>query len=417
MMAFHTERLEPFRLKRCLLVAGLFASVSFPGAARELAVGDFCFDGPLGSQGATIERLGPNHFKIVLGHAPGHDDWPNNLQFAITGNAKGNRLVLDTFFFGGKAYRFNQYHYSWSYDRKHWQPIAWQKDVKDPSQGDRMEFPEFTEDTVYLGHQVPMAYEEIVEMMETWSKHPHAKVHVLGKSLGGRNLYRLSITDPRSPHPARARWGHYCANQHPGEHNAQWRMVGMIQWLLSDAGADCRQRSISHFVLTSSPDGPTNGWYRVASQGVDMNRAYLGEGADPQKQPHEAYLLQRDVESLMASDCPITDYWSMHTWAGIVEPLLQPGPEMGGALGPWTDLAERIKGNDPQGLIKPLKVRQFAKPGAEDTTHCSIGIHKQFGITTVLCEGAGGFYTQQENLDSGTVLMRALAEYYRGTRP
>jgi len=91
-----------------------------------------------------------------------------------------------------------------------------------------------------------MSYENVVELMERWGKHPHAAVHVLGKSLGGRNLYRLEITDPDSPVPAGQRWVHWMGNQHPGEHNSQWRMVGMADWLLSDQGADCRRRSISH---------------------------------------------------------------------------------------------------------------------------------------------------------------------------
>lgn len=54
-----------------------------PAAAKELAVEDFQFDGPLGSDGATIERLGENHFKISLGHAPQQPTWCNMLYFQI----------------------------------------------------------------------------------------------------------------------------------------------------------------------------------------------------------------------------------------------------------------------------------------------------------------------------------------------
>jgi dethiobiotin synthetase len=34
----------------------------------------------------------------------------------------------------------------------------------------------------------------------------------------------------------------------------------------------------------------------------------------------------------------------------------------------------------------------------------------------VLCEGAGGIYTKEQNLASGSVIMRSLAEYYSGAR-
>jgi hypothetical protein len=388
-------------------------SASTPAAGAELSVDDFTFDGPLGSQGATIEKLGQDHFKVTLGHAPGHADWCNMLQFQILRHAKGNRLRLDVHFLGGDAYRFNHYpHSSWSYDAENWQPIGWERASTDSRQGDTLLFPEFTHDTVYFGHQVPMSYDDVVRMMAQWEKHPHATVHVLGKSLGGRDIFRLEITDPDSPHPRNRRWGHYFANQHPGEHHSQWRMVGMIDWLLSDQGSDCRRRSISHFVLMTSPDGPAHGWYRVNAQGVDMNRSYFAKGADPEKQAHEACIVQNDLEALMASDTPVTDLWSMHTWGGIVEPILLVGPEMGSSLGPWTELKEIMAKNDPQKLVKPLKT----KPKAGNAAYWSDGPHVQFGISAFLCEGGGSFTTKQENLDSGAVLMRSIAEYYKGTR-
>jgi hypothetical protein len=398
---------------RWILPIWLSAWLGIWAQGADLSVEDFTFDGPFGSQGARIDKVDRNHFKVTLGHAPGHTDWCNMLQFQILRNAKGNSLQLDVCFLGGNAYRFNHYpHSSWSYDGENWQAIAWQKGSTDSRQGDTLLFPEFTEDTVYFGHQVPMSYEDVVAMMSRWEKHPHAMAHVLGKSLGGRNLFRLEVTDPESPHSRKARWGHYFANQHPGEHHSQWRMVGMIDWLLSGEGANLRRRSVCHFVLLTSPDGPSGGWYRVNAQGVDMNRSYFAGGADPKKQAHEPYLVQKDLEGLMASDCPVTDVWSMHTWGGIVEPILLPGPEMGTTLGPWTDLKEILIRNDPGGLVKPLKTKD--KPG--NAAYWSDGPHVQFGVSSFLCEGAGAFTTKQQNLDSGAVLIRSIAEHYKGTR-
>ena len=382
--------------------------------ARELSVEDFKFDGPLGSAGATIERVDINHFKVVLGHAPEHPTWCNMLQFQILQNAKGNRLRLDVYFYGGDDYRFNHYAYSsWSYNGIDWHPIKWQKEAKKSSEGDTLLFPEFKEDTVYFGHQVPMSYQNVREMMETWDKHPHARVYILGKSLEGRNIYRLEITDPQSPHPRDRRWVHYFGNQHPGEHNAQWRMVGMIEWLLSKAGRDCRHRSISHFVLMMYPDAPSHGWYRTGIQGVDGNRSYSVNGANQQKQAHEAYIVQKDLERLMSSDASVTDLWSMHTWGGVVEPIMLPGPEMGTVLPTWTQLRDIMEQNDPERLVKPLAVEK--KPG--NTSHWNNGPHVQFGITTVLCEGAGSIITKQDNMASGIVLMKSLAQYYTGSKP
>ena len=388
------------------------ASDAISAGQAELSTDDFRFDGPLGCQGASIEKIDRNHFKVTLGHAPEHTDWSNMLQFQIKQNAKGNSLRLDVVFNGGDAFRFNTYSYSWSYAGKNWQPIHWQNKTKDSAQGDTLVFPVFAQDTIYFGHQVPMSYEDMVELIGEWKKSPYVKAHILGKSLGRRNMYRLEITDPDSPYSESQRWVHYFANQHPGEHNSQWRMVGMIDWLLSEEANEHRKRSISHFIIMMSPDAPTHGWYRVNAQGVDMNRSYRATGSDPESQAHEAYIYQKDLEALMASCAPVTDVWSMHTWGGIVEPICTPGPEMGTAAGPWTELKDIIQRNDPKQLIKPLKARDKEA----GSTYWTSGPHQQFGITVFLCEGAGNFYTKQENLDSGVVLIKSIMEYYRGTR-
>ncbi len=396
-----------------LLIAGFlgYLAVAPALAAAELTVDDFSFEGPLGSAGAKIEKVDTNHFKIVLDHAPGHPEWANMAQFTVLRNAKGNRLRVDVFFHGGNTMKFNDYSYSWSHDGRNWQPIHWQHRTKDGKQGDTLRFPEFTEDTVYVGHQVPMSYDDVVRLMKQFQKHPHATVHVLGQSTGGRDIYRLTITDPQSPHPADVRWGHYFANQHPGECVAQWRMVGMIDWLLSDAGADCRRRSICHFVLMMSPDGPSHGWYRVNSAGKDMNRTYRVEGADPEVQTREPYLGQKDLETLMTSKTPPVDVWSMHTWQGPVEPILRPGPEIGTEVGPWTEFRDILLANAPEELIEPLKT---SGPGS--SKYWCGGPHQQFNVTGVLCEGVGSTYTKAETLRAGRALMKSIAEYYRGVR-
>lgn len=396
---------------RLALIVFFLGLCALPVRAAELQVDDFRFDGPLGSQGARIERLGANHFCVTLGHAPEHPDWANNCQFEIVRRAKGNALCLDVRFEHAKPrFAFDEYFHSWSHDGLEWHPLPWER--KTNGKQNRMQFPKFEQDRVLFGLQVPMSYEDTGRLVADWVKHPHVSVCDLGKSLGGRKLQRLVITDPKSSHAPQKRWVHYFANQHPGEHNSQWRMVGMIQWLLSDEGADCRSRSICHFVLMMSPDGPSHGWYRVNEQGVDMNRSYRVEGADAKSQAHEAYVFQKDLEGLMRSSTPVTDIWSMHTWGGVVDPILTPGPEIGSTLGPKEEFREILAKNDAQHLVKPL---QFAADRGETTW--SGGPGRQFKITAVLCEGAGAIFTQAENIESGRVLMRAIAEYYRGTRP
>jgi hypothetical protein len=380
----------------------------------ELRVEDFSFAGPLGSDGATVERLGRNRFRVTLGHAPAHDTWPNKLNFRILRRARGNDLRLEVVFRGGADYPFNEYHQSWSYDGVDWNPIAWKLGHLASKQADELVFPVFTADQVHVGTQVPMSYEQGEALVRGWAKSPHVRVHVAGRSRGGRNLYRVEVTDPASPHPRGRRWVHYFANQHPGEHNSQWRLVGMVDWLLSDAAADFRRRNIAHVVLQMSPDAPSHGWYRVNAEGVDMNRSYRAAGADSTRQTLEPYLWQRDFEALMASAAPVTAAWAIHTWGGIVEPIVVPGPEFGARLGPWTAFRDVMLRHDGLGLVEPLKARERVPDyGA---TSWSDGPHAQFGITGVLCEGGGVLQTKRLNMDSGVALIRSVAEFYRGTR-
>jgi hypothetical protein len=398
------------------LLIGLFLAVIHTGCSGEadrvalLTVEDFYFDGPLGSDGAQIAKIDTNHFKITLDHAPDNTQWPNKVNFEIRQNAKGNDLKLEVEFDGGPGMSFNEYHQSWSYDGENWQPVHWEKGFRESRQYDVLEFPVFEEDRVYVGTQVPMSFETAEAMKQEWAEHPHATLHTIGESMQGRPLYRLEITDPDSPVAPEQRWGHYFANQHPGEHNSQWRMKGMADWILSDEGDEFRQRNVAHFIFFMSPDAPTHGWYRVNEEGVDMNRSYRAEGSDPDEQTHEAYLFQRDLEELMASETPITTIWAMHTWQGIVEPLLRVGPEMGTTLGPWEDFAGIMASNDPDTLIKPLAVRD-GEP-SYGSVSWSDGPHRQFGISAVLCEGGSTFYTSEKNMESGEILIRSIDEYY-----
>lgn len=383
--------------------------------SSRLSTADFSFAGPLGSEGARIEQTGPERFLITLAAAPGHPEWPNKLNFRITANGRGLAPVIEVVFPGSSQMPFNQYPQAWSVDGMHWTPLAWEHGDRQSPQRDVLRLPRLETDTLHVGTQTPLSHEQLMERVKAWQAHPCVSVHTLGRSLLGRELVRVTITDPHSPHPARLRWAHHISLQHPGEFNAQWRLVGMIECLLRDdpAAADARARHIFHFVPTMSPDGPSHGWYRVNASGWDMNRTYLASGADAADQPSEAYDCQRDLEKLMRSQTPLVTAWSMHTWPGIVEPIVICGQEYAGELGPPEEFEAIMRRHDGRGLIKPLQFRtQPRKPGLRSW---GSGPFEQFGITTVLCEG-GSHANLEENLTAGATLARSLSEYYAGLR-
>ncbi len=236
-----------FARPRAVLVA-LVSLVIFAesAAAAELSAGDFKLDGPLGSHHSVITKVKTNHFKLTLGDQPGIPHQAAFVYFVITGNAKGSTLRLDVDPGTGRNASWREYFHSWSYDGKTWHPIQWK--------GRSFLFPEFQEDIVYFGNQVPMSYENLVELVSKVEKNPFVTVKIVGKSFEKRNLYRLEVTDPKSDVPRKDRWVHYFANQHGGEGNAQWRIAGMLDWALIEEAQEFRRRSICHFVIMMSPD-------------------------------------------------------------------------------------------------------------------------------------------------------------------
>ena len=185
------------------------------GAPRELAVEDFRFDGPLGSAGTTLRRVGPNHFVAALGEAPGHPEWGNKIQFTIDRHALGNTLRLDVEF-PSPAMSLNEYFASYSYDGRDWRGIDWEVGRDVEKTRDTLVFPTFEHGRVLVGHQVPMSYEDSIALMENWCVTSPAltRTEVLGQSLGGRDIVRLEVASSDGGSvPRSKRWVHYISNQ------------------------------------------------------------------------------------------------------------------------------------------------------------------------------------------------------------
>jgi hypothetical protein len=366
--------------------------------AVELSASDFSFGGELGSDGASISRLGQNHFNMVLSSAPGHPEWSNMCQFAITDHAAGNSLTLEPSPGGLREF------VSWSYDKQNWHPIT----PTVVGGKTTLVFPTFTQNQVYVGGEVPRSYENMISLVDQWKTHPDVSVHNIGASVEGRAIYRVTVTAANGSVPLASRWVHHVVNQHCYEYNSQWRIAGMVDWLLSAEAAEYRENNACHFVVMMNVDGPHNGFGRVNRQGIDMNRAYSVSGSESNPAV-ESRIVQRDLEQIN-SVTPITTTWSMHTWEERdADPHVRPGPEMGTIVGPWTEMRDIIEANDTGNEISTL-----VNLGENNLapTHWMSGTHIQFGVSAFLVEGNSGLYTKEENMHVGEVLMKSIGEFY-----
>lgn len=380
-------------------------------AQNKLTTNDFSFGPPHGSAGASITQEGPAVFRVKLGAAPTRPTWPNKLNCYIKQNAKGVALRLIVQFDSGtRNYAFNEYFQSFSYDRQKWQKVSWHQNRDTSPKLDTLDFPAFEADSVWIGTQIPFSFEDYKTYQAKVREHPHASMTVVGWSQERRPIYRLSFTNPDSKIPENQKWGLYFASQHPGEHNAQRRMIGMIDYLTSDSGKHLLDYTVCHFIIYMSPDAPYHGWYRVVASGEDMNRTFRVAGPNASLQPKEAYALQRDMDNIYGSPSSIDAVWAVHTWPGKVDIGVknQSAKELS-QLGSWQRLAGLIKKFDVRQLIKPV---YMAKAEDIDDVMWAGGPGKRYGATAYLCEGGGDIYTDWENQLTGYNIMQAISKYY-----
>lgn len=370
---------------------------------RDLTVDDFVFDGQYASLDGSVEELGPNHFRVRGGR-----------YFEIHGGLRGNVVTLDVSVLG--AYPNGHVTLlAYSTDNRHFTTV--EHEILSEG-GGRVVIGPFGADDLYVGGQIPMSPTAAKSYMDEWATDAataeYLQIFEIGESVEGRPLYRMEITDPHSPVPRQDRWVHWISSAHPHEGKARWRIYGAIEWLLSDEGADARRRGIYHFSFMMSPDTVRNGRSRFNMQGIDMNRTYRVAGSSLSEQAQEGYYFQREIERIMATDEPLTTFADMHVWGGLIEPMVRLGPEFGtgpGQLGPWTALRDLMAAHDPGGLSKPVARRTNTAYTLWDG-----GVWRQFGITSWLIEGGGALRTQEENIESGRIYMRAINDFYTGTK-
>lgn len=369
--------------------------------------------GPLGSEGIQFESLGVGSYRATLAAARGFPAVPNALQFRVRG-AAGIPLEIEARFeYPDPRGKLDEYFHSASLDFESFLPLHWSEPIN--GRVNRLIIPATGWNEFHVGMQFPFPAEALETRLARWGRHPHADVDTLGTSIEGRPIRRITITDPSSPAPRTSRWHHYLVNQHPGEGNARWRISGMIDWLLSDepAAIDLRQRAIVTAVPLLCPDGPANGWRRVNADGIDMNRCFRPEGPDQRNQTHEAWLFQSELEALHQGPTPVDTLWCMHTWPGIVEPIMDGlGPEFGRQVGNFEALAASFREHTSPSRLKPLRNRET--PGLPVTWNG--GPRRRYGITTALIEGGGNPPQLDEHPAAGAELMHVIASFWHGLR-
>lgn len=118
---------------------------------------------------------------------------------------------------------------------------------------------------------------------------PGVELHACGCSLEGRDIELLRVH--RHGGATRKVW--IIAQQHPGEHMAEWFMEGIVRRLgdASDGELDALlQQADLYLVPNMNPDGAFRGHLRTNAAGQDLNRAW--QSASAERSPEVLFVQQ-----------------------------------------------------------------------------------------------------------------------------
>jgi len=143
---------------------------------------------------------------------------------------------------------------------------------------------------VWFAYFEPYSRERHDWLIEQALTHAGTELLAVGKSVEGRDIQLL-----RKGNGAEGRrkvW--MIAQQHPGEHMAEWFMEGVIERLQQEDDAELRDllaRADLYLVPNMNPDGAFHGHLRTNAMGQDLNRAW--QNASQEISPEVLFVQQQ----------------------------------------------------------------------------------------------------------------------------
>ncbi|HVU23035.1 MAG TPA: M14-type cytosolic carboxypeptidase [Opitutus sp.] len=230
-----------------------------------------------------IDKLGENEFRLhVVGQqdARGRNRQATWFYFRME-HVAGRTLTLHfTDFRGeyndvpstrspvGRSYR------PWfSEDNVHWNPVD-QVDWNEAKDEATITLhPQH--DTFWVAHVPPYTHARLRGLLDEVTRSPDARVEVIGKSVLGRDLHLVTITDLAKP-DANKKLVWLMARQHPWETGTSYIMEGALRFLISDdpLAQKLRGETIFKLMPMMNPDGVVRGDCRFNVNGYDTNRGW-----------------------------------------------------------------------------------------------------------------------------------------------
>lgn len=218
----------------------------------------------------VIDAGNPQHVLLAI-RADAHSDYRQWFFFSAEALTPGtlHRFSLVNANQASFASAWSGYQALASYNRQHWFRLPTYYD------GDGLHFQlQATSTKAWFAYFEPYPRARHNELIAQVLRHADVELVAIGQSIEGRAIELLRIT--RSSSPAKPKlW--IIAQQHPGEHMAQWFSEGVLDQLLAPSPAlqSLLVKAEIYLIANMNPDGTYRGHLRCNAAGVDLNRAWL----------------------------------------------------------------------------------------------------------------------------------------------
>ncbi|MGC8100448.1 M14 family metallopeptidase [Metapseudomonas otitidis] len=217
-----------------------------------------------------------------------HFQW---FHFKVDGMTPGSRHDFSLVNAGQSAYAhaWTGYNAAASYDQVNWFRV--------PSRFDEngLHFGlEPTQSHIWFAYFEPYSRARHDALIRQAVEAAGAEIVATGKSLEGRDIPLLKVS--RNPQAQRRVW--IIAQQHPGEHMAEWFMEGIIERLKQRQDPELERlldAADLYLVPNMNPDGAYRGHLRTNAAGKDLNRAW--QSASEAETP-EVHFVQQQMRRI-----------------------------------------------------------------------------------------------------------------------
>ncbi len=267
-------------------------------------------------------------------------------------------------------------------------------------------------DTVWIAHQPPYTLKRLSRLLEQVDRCDDARIEVIGKTVRGRDLHLVTVTDADVPDRDKLTiW--LQARQHAWESGTSFVLEGALRFVTSDDpdARSLRRKVVFKFTPMVDPDGVAEGQVRFNANGYDVNRHW--DEVDLRRKEFltlmpEIWYVKKAIGSHVGTGQKIHLMVNLHNTE--TAEYLQTMASDDASRSIVTRLSDRLV---REAGFRPSRGPEF---GAQRDGSANV-LHAQNGILVVLMEQriardpkTGRTPTSEERLRFGEKLIRIMAE-------